>query len=280
MTEKQNVPFDEQVRRTLEALPDAPPPGSTFDAGRLWEQLRPELAQLPSEQVQIQSRWHTSRWWLAAASLAGLILSWFVWFQPQESGITSGLSHNSKPVSKPSAQPVDRPELVSSAVAEPKPAACAQLTSSGAFLAQAAPFRAGGSAAATEYLQHPTFPKREKNQDANALALQATNRQVTPETAPTEPLTAQQPTPSPTEAIAAVPEPTTVAGNQTNKAVSLSKNRWRVVHQNELPALDEAYQVRYRSAQYGRLGTGSQAQTQQTENLPLFSIPLSRKPIQ
>lgn len=251
MTEKQSVPFDDPIRKALDALPDAPPPGSTFDAGRLWEQLRPELAQLPpSEPVQPQRRLFAGRWWFAAASLVGL-LSWLLWFQLHEPKTTPGLSHNSKPASKPSVQ---QPELASITVAKPKSLGKRSVPKSPA-----------------------TFHKSGQSQEVNALVSQATSGQITPETAPTEPAS-QQPAPSPAEAMADVPDSPTIAEVQASKTVSASKNRWRVVHQNELPALDEAYQVHYRSAQYGRLGTGSQAG--QPENLPLFSIPLSRKPIQ
>jgi hypothetical protein len=62
---------DEWVRQTLSRLPDAPPPGSSFDSERLWGQLRPELQAKPTR----RQTW----WWLSAACVAGLLFGWLTW---------------------------------------------------------------------------------------------------------------------------------------------------------------------------------------------------------
>ncbi|XWW47629.1 hypothetical protein JYG30_09385 [Fibrella sp. USSR17] len=84
MNEQQGKHLDERVRQALDTTPDVPVPGSTFDAGKLWEQLRPELAAetvalAPKRTGQAQ-RVPIRRSWLVAASLAGigLVMSWLL----------------------------------------------------------------------------------------------------------------------------------------------------------------------------------------------------------
>lgn len=65
---------------------------------------------------------------------------------------------------------------------------------------------------------------------------------------------------------------------------TLTKKRFRVVHENELIAEDEAHRVRYapggRTERFVRLGTGSQSQTIANEELPALQLPLHRKTTQ
>ena len=71
MNGKPDEHLDQWVRQSLDRLPDAPPPGTTFDAERLWGQLRPEL-QKPATRRRFG-------WvgWLAAACVTGTLLGWF-----------------------------------------------------------------------------------------------------------------------------------------------------------------------------------------------------------
>ena len=71
MNGKPDEHLDQWVRQSLDRLPDTPPPGTTFDAERLWDQLRPEL-QKPASRRRFG-------WvgWLAAACVTGTLLGWF-----------------------------------------------------------------------------------------------------------------------------------------------------------------------------------------------------------
>lgn len=75
MNEKQGEHLDRRIRQSLARLPDGPPPGSVFDGGRLWEQLRPELTAQP-----VVAKKRIGGWWLAAASVVGLLAEIW-WFQ-------------------------------------------------------------------------------------------------------------------------------------------------------------------------------------------------------
>ncbi|MCY7360097.1 MAG: hypothetical protein LH609_22115, partial [Rudanella sp.] len=70
MNEKQGDLLDQRIRQTLSSLPDAPPPGSPFDAARLWEQLRPELNAPPVFRKLV------GYWWWAGAAVVGLVVGW------------------------------------------------------------------------------------------------------------------------------------------------------------------------------------------------------------
>jgi hypothetical protein len=68
----------------------------------------------------------------------------------------------------------------------------------------------------------------------------------------------------------------------TESTVTIApKRRFRVVHENELPAEDEAYWVRYppegRTERFVRLGTGNPSQPTASDDLPALQLPLNRK---
>jgi hypothetical protein len=89
MNNKQGKNLDHHIRQALDALPDEPPPDSAFDAGQLWERLRPELAVsvFPAQSIEKQPIDNQKRpvlfWWLAAASFIGLLISW-LWRSGQD----------------------------------------------------------------------------------------------------------------------------------------------------------------------------------------------------
>lgn len=70
MNGRPDEPLDQWVRQSLDRLPDAPPPGTTFDAERLWTHIRPELKKTTHRR---QRGWV---WWAAAACLVGAVLGW------------------------------------------------------------------------------------------------------------------------------------------------------------------------------------------------------------
>ena len=76
MNGKPDEHLDEWVRQSLNRLPNTPPPGTQFDAGRLWTKMRPELQKKP------YSRQWGWVWWAAAACLVGAVLGWLSLNQP------------------------------------------------------------------------------------------------------------------------------------------------------------------------------------------------------
>ena len=92
MNGKPDEHFDQWVRQSLDKLPDAPPPGTRFDAGRLWNQLQPELHKSATHR---RFGWIG---WVAAACTVGL-LGWF-WTnqQPDSTDRTSSVKRPNGPV--------------------------------------------------------------------------------------------------------------------------------------------------------------------------------------
>lgn len=90
MNGKSDESLDQWVRQSLDRLPDAPPPGTTFDAGRLWDQLHPELQKTPAHR---RSGWIG---WAAAACTAGILLGWF-WLNQQPDSVRRTVSSIKRP---------------------------------------------------------------------------------------------------------------------------------------------------------------------------------------
>lgn len=108
MNGKPDEPFDQWIRQSLDRLPDAPPPGTRFDAGRLWDQLQPELQKAPAH------RRTDPFWWAAAACLVSVLLGW-LWMsqQPEPTRRTVGS------VVRPNAPVPVRPEQRATARIDP-----------------------------------------------------------------------------------------------------------------------------------------------------------------
>jgi hypothetical protein len=77
MNGKPDEHLDEWVRQSLNRLPNTPPPGTQFDAERLWTKMRPELQKKP------YSRQWGWVWWAAAACLVSAVLGWLSLNQPK-----------------------------------------------------------------------------------------------------------------------------------------------------------------------------------------------------
>ena len=90
MNGKPDEHLDEWVRQSLNKLPNTPPPGTQFDAGRLWTKMRPELQKKP------YSRQWGWVWWAAAACLVGAVLGWLRLNQPQRES-SSPITHVKRP---------------------------------------------------------------------------------------------------------------------------------------------------------------------------------------
>lgn len=247
MNEKRSDLFDGRVRQTLDGLPDAPPPGSTFDAGRLWEQLRPELA-TPVAPVSQKAFKRRGAWWLLAAAVAGLVTVW-LWYIPTDKPV----AQTSKSVRPVVPQIADRLESHKDKQTEPE-----SLSKANKPIADVVERRlkksSNRSSSPTQPNAQPTFSPAPQPEETTAGAVAQT---VEP---PAAPLSA--------------------ASSQTASVANATKRRFRVVHENELPAEDEAYQVRYRTQHFVRMGTSGQLSAAPDEGLPALRLPLSRKSTQ
>ncbi|MCY7359442.1 MAG: hypothetical protein LH609_18700, partial [Rudanella sp.] len=118
-----------------------------------------------------------------------------------------------------------------------------------------------------------TYPSaRKKNNPHTAVKVRSANK------AEVEIVSIQQTVqPTTQEPVSLTP----VAEIQKPTVVTTPKRRFRVVHENELMAEDEAHRVRYtpegRTERFVRIGTGSQAHTIANEDLPALQLPLNRK---
>ncbi|GAA4452939.1 hypothetical protein GCM10023189_17170 [Nibrella saemangeumensis] len=74
--------IDQVVRQAFQSLPDTPPPGSAFDAQRVWGQLNRELH--PAKPARRLAGW----WWLAGMLFLLSGLGWYV--RSVSSGSPSG----------------------------------------------------------------------------------------------------------------------------------------------------------------------------------------------
>lgn len=247
MNEKQSDLFDGRVRQALDGLPDAPPPGSTFDAGRLWEQLRPELA-TPVAPVSQKAFKRRGAWWLLAAAVAGLVMMW-IWFLPTNTPIAQ------MPTSVRSVVPQMADRLEPHKDRQPEPES---LPKANKLIADVVERRLkkplNRSSSPTQPNAQPTFsPTHQPKETTGASVAQTVEPPATPLSA---------------------------ASSQTASVANATKRRFRVVHENELPAEDEAYQVRYRTQHFVRLGTNGQLSAAPDEGLPVLRLPLSRKSTQ
>jgi hypothetical protein len=233
MKQKNDELPDEWVRQTLSRLPDAPPPGSSFDSERLWGQLRPELQPKPNHQRAL--------WWLAAACLAGLLVGWQVWMLSNSDLKTSPAAATSPPRTDTVLRPKGITEVTESAP----------------------------SVAETRQ------PKRQRNTIRSQPVSRPDNVNVAAtiddlETAPV--VQAAEPATTSAVAGAAPPRKTTVVAVKTN-------HRFRIMHENELRAEDEAAPKIYPTNHFVRLGSGSAPSEQRTSTPPDNSPPALVMPL-
>jgi hypothetical protein len=237
MKQKPDETLDHWVRQSLSQLPDAPPPGSSFDPEHLWAQLRPDVQAAPARR---RMGW---AWWVVAACLAGLTVSWFL--QPKPANNKAVIAHGTR--RNTNAQMEHRQK--SDPVAEMAVA-------------------------------RPVFSRKRPVPEP----IIATNHKETP---------IQQVTPSPEQVIEAnpqTPELSTVADvtpiteklpePKPNVAVIAPKHQFRVVHENELRAEEEARPKLYRTEHFVRVGTGRREETGPEEQRPTLIMSLTNKPNQ
>ncbi len=272
MNEQHGNRLDQQIRQALDTLPDAPPPGSAFDSAKLWERLRPEL---PAQSVAAQSVAAQSialqsvekqlvankkrpavGWWLAAASLAGLLMGGLWWSgqislkrdvvigkSPEKTGARTGLS----------AQPnlsVNQPNVV--------------VPPTEIRLITALPEKQHYQKRQGE-VEPILAEKFDELADDQSLTTNSGPGISAPETPPL---------------LLTEPDAVSVVAVQKPAITNAPKRRFRVVHANELAAEEESNVVRYRANHFVKLGTGNAASAGSGGESPALLIPLNRKSIQ
>lgn len=231
---------DQWVRQTLSQLPDAPPPGSSFDSERLWAQLRPELQLAPS-------RWLAGWvWWAAAVCFAGLTLGWF-WLHQSTSRPIDIAMHGSKrksevPMTSRRTSDLTQKIVQSKAVVGKKE-------------------------------QYSSIVRTEDRQKER-LNVASMSQVVEPSG-----IINQTPeVPTVTEVLPASEQRLDLP--KSSLAISAPKRRFKVVHENELRAEEATRPKLYPTENFVRIGTGKNYESTSDERRPVLTLPLTHKPNQ
>ncbi len=261
MNEQHGNRPDQRIRQMLDTLPDAPPPGSTFDSAKLWERLRPELivlsvsVQSAEKQPVVRKKRPIGGWWLVAASVVGLLMGGLWW--------SGQLWSKQEMVSQKTSEKTDGNHRLS---AKPNPS-----VDQPKVVAHLSEIRLATAFSKRQFHQ----PKRVETRPISAKAPVglAYNQ---PQNADNQPIV------SPVEMANTPPESAslTPAATQKPAIANTPKRRYRVVHTNELADEDESNVVRYRAERFVRLGTGSPSSAGSGGESPMLLIPLNRKSIQ
>jgi hypothetical protein len=242
MTDKHANRTDERIRQALSRLPDAPPPGSAFDAGRLWEQFRP---QLPTQPVAAPQR-RVGGWWLAAAACAGLLLSgwWLLWWQQRT-------QPHLPVVMQVRTQPTPQPDPIAR-----------QVTPSPRVRTQARRDIPTSDKKGQVAINQPAIPQTTVESDSLSghLLVNVPSLSATPTL------------PDSQVAVAAVIKPA-LPGNGVLRKQPLQ--RFRVVHQNDLRAEAESQARLERNEHFVRLGSKPPTLNEQPDRKPTLIIPLN-----
>lgn len=258
MNEQPGNPLDQRVRQALGNLPDAPPPGSPFEAGKLWDQLR---TQLPAQPVAAPPKRHLGQVrWLVAASLSGLVvlLTWLWWPQQTATNLATSTPVRPKPETEYS-------PLRQSRVAQTQLSTTPTRTRN--VPEQADQIKLSRVKPADHQLFHDSL-NRFAEQPANPLPL-----------------------PEPVEIAANVPAVALALSASISvaqkKAATYPKRRFRVVHENDLLTDEEIQLTRQplpkrtdQADAFVRIGQRNSPETPIATDAPGLYIPLSRKPIQ
>lgn len=253
MNEQQGNYLDRRVRQALDRLPDGPAPGTAFDGGKLWAQLRPQLATQP---VIAPKRTGQVRW-LVAASVAGLLVVglWWSWLPEIKTTVVTR-------------QPNDKTAgryVPSERVTTPVQGVTASATSDRDFNA------IGNQLADRKAVRRSRPVARLANVMVPATQPQPLANVPNAERLPTEP-PALNAEPTTSQVTVAVPK------------VIAPKRRFQVVHENELKAEEEAVysqiQTKSSNERFVRIGTGNQVSTGSDEPTPAIQLPLNRKSTQ
>ncbi len=240
MKQKPDETPDQWVRQSLSQLSDTPPPGSSFDPERVWGQLRPELQAAPSH------RRVGGAWWAVAACLGGLVVGWF-WVNQSSDDDTEVVAHRTE-------RRADAPVIIHD---KPKSA---------------------------DKIAAPKSVVSEDRRPGLALRIQSQRKETPKEkSAPRMPEPIETvPQTSDLQIVAEVPPVVEKRPelSKPNVATTTAKRRFRVVHENELRAEEEARPKLYRTDHFVRLGTGQSEELVPDEDRPTLLMPLTNKPNQ
>jgi len=241
MKQKTDESPDQWVRQTLSQLPDAPPPGSSFNPDHLWAKLRPELQPVPAPRSQTRVIM-----WLAAACVGALVFGW-VWLSTQSTPKLTIAVANRR-------QPEDQTPKQQGANVEPanEPDGPKRVLS------------------ATEHLRTAlhTHTSQQVRSDTE-VATPVSTSLVLPPSMPDDVSTL-------TEAPAVVDKLPTSAVPKV--AQIKPKRRFQVVHENELRAEEEAQPKLYRPDHFVRLGSGQVEDPRPEASHPALIMSLTNKP--
>lgn len=238
MKQKSDETLDQWVRQSLRQLPNTPPPGSSFDPERVWAQLRPELQAAPARR---RVGW---AWWTVAACLGGLVLGWF-WLHQSSDDRNEVVAHRSD-------RSVNAPIIT-----HHKPNSADKIAAPKSVVSED---RRTGLASRTQ--SHRKETPKEKSTlrmpEPIEAVPQTSDLQVVAEVPPV------------VEKRPELPKP--------NVATTTAKRWFRVVHENELRAEEEARPKLYRTGHFVRLGTGRDEKPVPDEDRPTLLMPLTNKP--
>ncbi|QIP16164.1 hypothetical protein G8759_27765 [Spirosoma aureum] len=240
MKQKLDESLDRWVRQSLSRMPDTPPPGSSFDAERLWQQMRPEL------QVDEPRRRTGLIGWAMAACLSGLILGWFALHQSTDEQTKISIARANR--KGPTTSEAGRKARLVNEVIAPK-------------------IVFSGKRRSAVRLQTTSHSREIPNQLATP---------VDPEPIAVLPPIPSLPM---ADEVLPVVDKHIVSGKPT-VATTTPKRRFRVVHENELRAEEETRPKVYRTENFVRLGIGRSEESVPEERRSTLIMPLTSKPNQ
>lgn len=251
MKQKPDEALDQWVRQSLSRLPDTPPPGSSFDSERLWQQMRPELQ---AEQPRRRVRWIG---WAAAAIVAGILTLWGSMYQSETRPVSAIVMEKNKQATSHPAIPLTADEQLVKSVPESEKE------------------ERTVSEIASKRVKAATVTPRQQVEEHNEVAMAVDFSESESDVSGERGIR----TPSPPASTLPELDTKTPIAQHTPKPTKV-KPRFKVVHENELQAEEEARPKLYQTSNFVRLGTGQMHETGQPEHQPALVIPLTNKPNQ
>lgn len=241
MDQKSDETLDHWIWQSINQLPATPPPGSSFDSERLWAQLRPAIQVTPSRRPALLAGW------LAAACLTGLVAGWF-WLHQLVNPHPTDVAHRN-----------GQHKVATPIVTHQFPESIDKIVVSKPIVFEKKRLPAG------------RLIRSHKPQKQFAES-------VLRSVEPTEIGAQATALPMVTEISTATEKP--VERSKSAVAATAPKRRFRIVHENELRAEEEARPKLYHTEHFVRLGTRQPAEITPDDRQPVLLMPLTSKPNQ